>query len=232
MRVASTPRLVCSRFTSVRARSPAPASSTAVSATCETIKILRSRIFEWPTESFEPWSFSIECKSTRVARIAGASPKSTLAEMANAIAKSSTRKSSPPRRLVVPMPCAVAPTIALEHHEASRIPAAPPITPMSKLSVSSCRTKRPRPEPSAERTAVSRCRASPRASRSPARFAQVISSTSPTMLTKTSSGSSASCCKTGRPCDPPISSNGFAVNCCKSPPWSLSSFASDSRIGS
>ena len=56
------------------------------------------------------------------------------------------------------------------------------------LSVSSCRTSRPRPAPSATRTANSLRREIVRESSAPARFAQVISSTSPALAISTSSG--------------------------------------------
>ena len=56
----------------------------------------------------------------------------------------------------------------------------PPATASTRLSVSSCRISRPRPAPSAVRTAISRRRAAPRATSSPATFAQAISSTNPT----------------------------------------------------
>ena len=66
------------------------------------------------------------------------------------------------------------------------------------LSVSNCRTMRPRPAPSAARTAISRCRAVARASSRFATFAHAISSTSVTApiivntMRRTSSGMSAS----------------------------------------
>ena len=58
-------------------------------------------------------------------------------------------------------------------------PAVPPATLRTTLSVSSWRTIRPRPAPSAPRTASSRRRAIPRASSRPATLAHAISSTSP-----------------------------------------------------
>ena len=56
------------------------------------------------------------------------------------------------------------------------------------LSVSSCRTSRPRPAPSATRTANSLRREIVRESSAPARFAHVMSSTSPALARSTSSG--------------------------------------------
>ncbi len=68
---------------------------------------------------------------------------------------------------------------------------APPATASSVLSVSSCRTSRPRPAPSAARIASSRSRPSIRASVRLATFAQAISSTSPVMPSRISSSSRA-----------------------------------------
>ena len=51
----------------------------------------------------------------------------------------------------------------------------------SVVSVSNCRTTLPRPAPIAVRTAISRRRTTPRASRTPARFAQAITSTTETI---------------------------------------------------
>src|SRR5204862_94247 len=71
---------------------------------------------------------------------------------------------------------------------ASRIPAPAPRGASSALSVRSWRTTRARPAPSAQRTAISRDRAAPRASRRFATLAQAISSTSRTAPIRTSSG--------------------------------------------
>ncbi len=60
------------------------------------------------------------------------------------------------------------------------IPIAPPISESTTLSVSSCRTMRRRPAPSADRTASSRVRTVARASSRLATFAQQMRSTKPT----------------------------------------------------
>lgn len=89
-----------------------------------------------------------------------------------------------------------------QHHQAERqrigcrrgeqqaidgIPNAAPAVDSRTPSVSSCRINRPRPAPSAIRTADSRLRAEARASRRLARFAQTINSTNPTAAQRTSS---------------------------------------------
>ena len=65
-------------------------------------------------------------------------------------------------------------------HQPMPTPATAPSTLMTRLSVRSCATRRPRDAPSAVRTANSRWREAPAASSRLARFAQAISSTSPT----------------------------------------------------
>ncbi len=67
-------------------------------------------------------------------------------------------------------------------------PNAPPRSDSTTLSVTSCRSRRPRPAPSAERTASSDCRADARASSSEAMFTHVIRSTKATAPISTSSG--------------------------------------------
>ena len=61
---------------------------------------------------------------------------------------------------------------------ARSIPNPPPSSAMRQLSTNPCRNKRPREAPSAARTAISRWRAEPRASKRLARLAQEISRTS------------------------------------------------------
>ena len=58
--------------------------------------------------------------------------------------------------------------------------------------VKNCRAKRQRPAPNAIRTAISRCRAAPRASSRFATFAHAINSTRPTMPSRIRIGSLAS----------------------------------------
>ena len=65
-------------------------------------------------------------------------------------------------------------------------PSAPPISPSSTLSVSSCRTRRCQPAPSAVRIATSFCRPVARVSSRLATLAQAMSSTSATEPSSTS----------------------------------------------
>ena len=73
--------------------------------------------------------------------------------------------------------------------QATNRPRPPPMTDSSRLSVSSCRTMRPRLAPSARRSASSGPRTVPRASRSAATFAHAIRSTSATAASTVTSGS-------------------------------------------
>ena len=78
---------------------------------------------------------------------------------------------------------------ARRHTQATNKPRPPPMTDSNKLSVSSCRTIRPRLAPSARRSASSGPRTVPRASKSAATFAHATSSTSATAASTVTSGS-------------------------------------------
>ena len=78
-------------------------------------------------------------------------------------------------------------TSASTPQTATSRPSAPPTAASSTLSVSSCRTRRARPAPSARRIAISRWRTDERASSRFATFAQAISSTQPTAASSVSS---------------------------------------------
>jgi hypothetical protein len=69
------------------------------------------------------------------------------------------------------------------------MPSAPPAPAISRLSVSSCRIRRPRAAPSDRRSANSRRRAIVRDSSSTATLAHAISSTTPTIAIISSSAS-------------------------------------------
>ena len=71
-------------------------------------------------------------------------------------------------------------TIASTAHAASAPPTAAPRAEISRLSVMSCRMMRPRPAPSAVRTAISVSRDDARTSSRFATFAHAMSSTNPT----------------------------------------------------
>ena len=68
---------------------------------------------------------------------------------------------------------------------ASPMPITPPAAPISRLSVRSCRTSRPRPAPIAARSAISRSRTDARASSRFATFVHAISSTQATAPSST-----------------------------------------------
>ena len=87
-------------------------------------------------------------------------------------------------------------------HCASATPAAAPRIASRKLSVSSWRINRPRPDPIERRTANSFCRAAPRASSKFARLAQAISKTSATRVMSSFNGAPKDSCKVEAPRPP------------------------------
>ena len=88
--------------------------------------------------------------------------------------------------------CATAAFTPPSSHKARRTPNPPPASASTRLSVTSWRTRRPRPAPSARRTAISRRRAAARPIRTPAMLAQAIRRTTPAIAvirtTKNSTG--------------------------------------------
>ena len=84
------------------------------------------------------------------------------------------------------IPCGLSDTRNATPHTASSSPSAPPASERITHSVSSWRTSRPRPAPSAARTAISDSRAAARASSRLATLAQAMSSTKPTAPSRTS----------------------------------------------
>ena len=76
--------------------------------------------------------------------------------------------------------CARNTFIAVSKNPANKRPAPAPMMPSNAFSTSSCRTSLPRAAPIATRKDISRSRAMPRASNSPATFAQAISNTAST----------------------------------------------------
>jgi hypothetical protein len=140
-----------------RMSSPEETSSTIEPVTSRTTSALRTRCCDRPG-----------CRS------AGSTPKPRPVMAISTAASVSTRKS----RLgtscsgsVVGTSCASSGRPA----HARNTPAAPPMTASRTLSVTSCRTRRSRPAPRAVRIDSSRARLTPRASSSPARFAQARS---------------------------------------------------------
>ena len=126
-----------------------------------------------------PPSLSAVVSSTRVTRKAGARPNSTPVSSEIAAVNSRTRTSGE-RSSVGPALWATNLTKPSVPQSARSRPAAPPNTASSRFSVSSCRMNLHRPAPMESLSAISFCRAAPRASSRLAMLAQAISSTSPT----------------------------------------------------
>ena len=153
-------------------------------ATSATTSTARSRVLALDTVAFEPPCFNASDRSSREACRAGTSPKSSVdnseSPSANRRTVVSIRTSSMRGRLAGDN--ATSPCTSMD---ASRRPASPATPARTQLSVSSCRTTRPRPAPSAARSAISRVRPAARASRRFAMLAQPMSHTTPTALIST-----------------------------------------------
>ena len=138
-------------------------------------------------------AFRARVRSPRDHARAGAVPESRPAAADRPAVNASTtpsRATSARRGMLLGIRAGAARTIAA----ATAQPTTPPATLRSTLSVSNCRTTRPRPAPSAPRMASSRRRAMPRARSRPATLAQASSSTSPV-----AAASMASAGRNGRP---------------------------------
>ena len=185
----SNPGFTVFKFCSVRTRSPAPASTTTVSATCATtsaLPMLNQRVNERLPGKFPDASRNAGVKSTRMPRSAGPRPKRIPVIIATPKVNSRTRVSSP-GFITEALAISSCPEITNERiasmiHMAKKSPSAPPASESIRLSVSNWRTILPRRAPSAKRTAISFCRAVARESKSPATFAHAISSTTPTAI--------------------------------------------------
>ncbi len=133
-----------------------------------------------------PPSASASRRSAREACTEGRSPNTSGVTSASRSVKASTAPSTPI------VSCRGSPIPLSERgmrtsHAASSNPQVPPRIPSTELSTSSWRTSRPRPAPSAARTAISVLRSSPLASSVVATFAQAIRSTRPTVPSSRSS---------------------------------------------
>ena len=157
----SNPGLMLRSLSRVRSSRPAPVSTTIDSATCSTTRLLP------PAKRFivlvRELAFRSEETLAPALRMAGNAPKHMPASKVTTTVNSRTVR-------------------------ASAAPRAAPINDNSRLSVNNCRMTRPRPAPSARRTAISVERDVPRASRRPATFAHAISSTAPTAAMSRTSG--------------------------------------------
>jgi hypothetical protein len=115
--------------------------------------------------------------SVGVACAAGASAKSSTVPRAIAAVNHITRASSATSRWMGSSDGGVKPISSPDVHRSATSAATLPRPASTMPSTRSCCTMRQRPAPIDKRMAISRWRADDRASRSPARFAQVISST-------------------------------------------------------
>ena len=155
-------------------------------ATSATTSAERSRALALVAVAFEPPCFNAPDRSSREPCRAGTSPKSTVdtseSPSANRRTVVSIRTSSMRGRLAGDNA-----TSACTSVDASRRPASPATPASTQLSVNSCRTTRPRPAPSAARSAISRVLPAARASRRFAILAHPMSQTTPTALISTHS---------------------------------------------
>jgi hypothetical protein len=119
---------------------------------------------------------SPDWRSTRAASTAGASPKTTPQKSPRATVTPATIGSI---RASTKLRSSIAPERARRPvaHQARSSPRAQPRSESSTLSARSCRTRRPRPAPRAERTDISFCRPAARARSRFATLVQAISST-------------------------------------------------------
>ena len=184
MRIVSTPAgwkprsIRCSDH-NVRSIRPAPMRRTTASAISATTSALRKRRRPPPVVALPPPSFMESVRSDRRMRAAGARLKTTVVRSAMTTVKTRTRQSTvlpdtrgmlggfQSARIRMPIVASARPATALT--DAS-----------TRLSVSNWRTTRAAPAPRAVRTAISRWRASARASSRFATLAHAISSRNPT----------------------------------------------------
>ena len=174
----------------LRANSPAATSRTSDTAICVTTSMRRRRTRPAPCAG-PPVDFRAGSGSIRPARSAGASPNTNAVRTETTNVKARTRMSGLVSIDSDRGPDAIAARAALAHR-ASSSPAMPPAVARSSDSASAWRTTRMRPAPIARHTAVSRRRASARASIKFATFAQAMISTSPTSPMRTMSGAESS----------------------------------------
>ena len=202
--------------TKLRTSSPAPTSNTSASATSTTTNTARVR-FPRAADPLLPPSLRESVRLVPDAVSAGTTPKikpqTTDAPNVNASTVASMPTSS--RRWIGKRSATTARRNPRPHH-ASSSPPNPPASERTRLSASNWRTSRPRPAPSAARTASSRWRAVARASRRLATFAQAMRSTKATAPASTKSAgrmSPVSCCRSGTTFDvhPVLKSGNICV---------------------
>ena len=176
-------------FSSVKVRmsNPAPARSTTVSAICPITSNSRTLFPATPADAVRASSCNPVATSFRVVCMAGqratSSDVSARAHPVKASTGMFTRISSTRGKVVGSQGISIC-TPQLP----SNTPSSPPIARMGYISTTLCRTRIPRVAPSAERTAFSRARSSPRARIRFARLAQPMSSTPATAPSRINRG--------------------------------------------
>ncbi len=159
---------------------PAPVSSASVSVSSATTRLEVSQRARAPPDCPRPPSFIRSFRFVFDTCIAGASPKTMpVARQIAAKYPNTARSRSKTIQYGFPTP-ATAASNSRTPTEVSPNPSRPPRQASMTLSMSSCRTIRPRLAPSAVRTAISRARYAERASSRLATFAHAMSSTKPT----------------------------------------------------
>ena len=153
-------------------------SASSESATWATISRLRSGSPRFGRG--DAWFLSAGTRSAPKAWRAGASPKSRLVSSEITRVKRRTRALSPKSSAVSVKKGGRKRQRKRGPKTASSAPTAPPSRPRTTLSVRSCWNRRPRPTPSASRTAISLRRPRPRLSSRLETLEQAISSSSPT----------------------------------------------------
>ena len=171
----------------LRASRPAPASRLMQSAICPATSRPRRRRERRLSLAPRLSVRSATCGSERSTDSAGASPK---ARPVHSESTAVTRTTPPSSDRSAESGRAVRATTRSvdKASQATSTPAAPPVSASRTLSVSNCRTRRPRPAPSARRSASSLRRDSVRASTAPVRLAQAMNNTSAALIMRTSSG--------------------------------------------
>ena len=148
-------------------------------ATCATTSPLR-RLNRRTRDSADA-PFSAGARSGLVLAIAGASPNSSPTTIDTPMLNSSTSPFSFGATVsTVPRDCSTNAESESVNRNASSSPATPPATDSTRLSLNSCRTRRPRLAPIASRTAISLRRSAARESSRLAMLAHAVSSTMPT----------------------------------------------------
>ena len=163
---------------SVRSSSPAPNSSRTAVATSPMTSSPRSR--PPPPVIVRVSDPMTSADEKLVAFHAGITPNSSPTQIAAPAQNATTRMSNVSVTVAGSSPRGISDGATSGWPRRPRMPSAPPISESTTLSVSSCRTMRRRPAPSADRTASSRMRTVARASSRLATLAQQMRSTKPT----------------------------------------------------